>query len=107
VAEPFLARTMAKFALYAHLKAKPEKRAEVEAFLKSALPLAQQEMATVTWYAFKEDEGSYGIFDTFDTEEGRQAHLDGPIAKALMSKAGELLSEPPKIHKITLLADKH
>jgi quinol monooxygenase YgiN len=83
---------MAKFALYAHLKAKPEKRAEVEAFLKSALPLAQ---------------GSFGIFDTFETEAGRQAHLEGPIAKALMSKAGELLAEPPQIHKITLLADKH
>jgi quinol monooxygenase YgiN len=98
---------MAKFALYAHLKAKPGKQAEVEAFLKSALPLAQQEKQTITWYAFKEDEGSYGIFDTFDTEEGRKAHLEGPIAKALMSKASELLSEAPKIHQITLLADKH
>ncbi len=98
---------MAKFALYAHLKAKPGKNAEVEAFLKSALPLAQQEKGTITWYAFKEDEGSYGIFDTFDTEAGRQAHLDGPIAKALMAKAGELLAEPPKIHKIAALADKH
>jgi quinol monooxygenase YgiN len=98
---------MAKFALYAHLKAKPEKRAEVEAFLKSALPLAQQESQTITWYAFAEDEGSFGIFDTFETEAGRQAHLEGPIAKALMSKAGELFAEPPQIHKITLLADKH
>src|SRR3954463_510725 len=98
---------MPTLALYAHLKAKPDKVAEVEAFLKSALPLAQQEKGTVTWYAFQEDEGSYGIFDTFDTEEARQAHLDGPIAQALMSKAGELLSAPPQIHKITLLADKH
>ena len=98
---------MAKYALYAHLKAKPDKRAEVEAFLKSALPLAQQEKGTITWYAFQEDEGSYGIFDTFDTEDGRQAHLDGPIAAALMSKASELFSAPPQIHKITLLADKH
>jgi quinol monooxygenase YgiN len=98
---------MAKFALYAHMKAKPGKNAEVEAFLKSALPLAQQEKGTITWYAFKEDEGSYGIFDTFDTEAGRQAHLDGPIAKALMAKAAELLAEPPKIHKIAVLADKH
>ena len=98
---------MAKFALYAHLKAKPDKHAEVEAFLKSALPLAQQEAGTVTWYAFAEDEGSYGIFDTFDTETARQTHLDGPIAKALMAKASELLAEPPKIHKIALLADKH
>jgi quinol monooxygenase YgiN len=98
---------MAKFALYVHLKAKPGKRSEVEAFLKSALPLAQQETQTVTWYAFAEDEGSYGIFDTFDTQAARQAHLDGPIAAALMSKAAELLAEPPKIHQITVLADKH
>ena len=70
-------------------------------------PLAQQETGTIAWYAFAEDEGSYGIFDTFDTEAGRQAHLDGPIAKALMQKASELLAEPPKIHKIKLLADKH
>ena len=60
---------MAKYALYAQLKAKPDKRAEVEAFLKSALPLAHQEKQTITLYAFQEDEGSYGIFDTFDTEE--------------------------------------
>lgn len=98
---------MAQFALYAHLKAKPGKNSEVEAFLKSALPLAQREAGTITWYAFTEAEGSYGIFDTFDTEAGRQAHLDGPIAKALMEKASELLAEPPQIHKIKLLADKH
>jgi quinol monooxygenase YgiN len=98
---------MAKFALYAHLKAKPGMNAAVEAFLKSALPLAQAEAGTITWYAFSEDEGSYGIFDTFDTEAGRQAHLDGPIAKALMARASELLAEPPRIHKIALLADKH
>lgn len=98
---------MAKFALYAQLKAKPDKRQEVEAFLKSALPLAQQEAQTVTWYAFQEDEGCYGIFDTFDTEAARQVHLSGAIAKALLAKADELLAEPPKIHPITLLADKH
>ena len=98
---------MATFALYVHLKAKPGKSAEVEAFLKSALPLARQEPGTITWHAFAEGEGSYGIFDTFDTESARQAHLDGPIAKALMAKAGELLAEPPKIHRIAILADKH
>jgi quinol monooxygenase YgiN len=98
---------VAKFALYAHLKAKSGKNADVAAFLKSALPMAQQEAGTVTWYAFSEDDGSYGIFDTFDTEAARQAHLDGPIAKALMANAAELLAEPPAIHKITLLADKH
>ncbi|HET6247712.1 MAG TPA: antibiotic biosynthesis monooxygenase [Tepidisphaeraceae bacterium] len=98
---------MARLALYVHLKAKSGKNAEVEAFLKSALPLVQQEAGTITWYAFSEEEGSYGIFDTFDTESARQDHLDGPIAKALMAKANELLAEPPKIRKITLLADKH
>jgi quinol monooxygenase YgiN len=97
---------MATLALYANLKAKPGKEKDVEAFLKSALPLAQQEKGTITWYAFAEDQGSYGIFDTFDTEQARQAHLDGPIAKALMEKAGELLAQPPSIHKIRLLAAK-
>src|SRR5205809_2242008 len=97
---------MATLALYAHLKAKPGKAGEVEAFLKSALPLAEKETGTITWYAFEESNGSYGIFDTFDTETARQAHLDGPIAKALMSKASELLAEPPAIHKIRLLAAK-
>jgi quinol monooxygenase YgiN len=97
---------MPAFALYAHLMAKPGKAAEVEAFLKSALPLAEKEPGTVTWYAFAEDEGSFGIFDTFETEAARQAHLDGPIARALMEKASELLAEPPAIHKIKVLAAK-
>ncbi len=99
---------MASLALYAHLKAKPGKAAEVEAFLKSALPLARAEPGTVNWYAFYQDDGggSFGIFDTFDTEAARQAHLDGPIAKALMARADELLAEPPQIHKIRLIADK-
>jgi quinol monooxygenase YgiN len=97
---------MAKVALYVHLKAKPGRSADVASFLKSALPLAQQESGTLTWYAFTEDEGSFGIFDTFENEAGRQAHLEGPIATALMAKAGELLAEPPSIHKIEILADK-
>jgi quinol monooxygenase YgiN len=97
---------MLKFALYAHLKAKPGKAAEVEAMLKSALSMAQAELGTITWYAFAEDDQSFGIFDTFETEEGRQAHLNGPIAKALMAKADELLAQPPAIHKIRLIAVK-
>ncbi len=97
---------MAKLALYAHLKAKPGKEAEIEAFLKQGATMADQEEATVAWYGFKEAEGSYGIFDTFDDEAGRDAHLNGAIAKALMAKAEELFSEPPSIHKITLIAEK-
>ena len=97
---------MPKLALYAHLKAKPGKAKEVEAFLASVLPLAEKEPGTITWYAFEESDGAYGIFDTFESESGRQAHLDGPIAKALMAKASELLAEPPAIHKIRLVANK-
>jgi quinol monooxygenase YgiN len=98
---------MAKLALYAHLKAKPGKEAEVEAFLKQGATMADNEKGTVHWFAFKEDEsGAYGIFDTFHDEEGRQAHLNGEIAKALMAKADDLFSQAPAIHKITMVAKK-
>lgn len=97
---------MVKLAIYAHLQPKPEKQAEAEAFLKSALAMAQNEKGTITWYAFAEDGGSLGIFDTFESEADRQAHLDGPIAKALMARASELFAKPPAIHKIRLLAAK-
>ena len=97
---------MAKFALYGRLKAKPGKEAEVEAFLKQGAVMAKDEPQTISWYAIREDDGVYGIFDTFDDESGREAHLNGEIAKALMAKAGELLSEPPHISKIAILAEK-
>lgn len=97
---------MVKYALYGELKAKPGKEAEVEAFLKQGAEMAKQEAGTVTWYALKEDNGTYGIFDTFEDEAGRDAHLNGDIAKALMAKADELFSEPPQIHKIAILAEK-
>ena len=97
---------MDKLALLARMEAKPGKEQELEAFLKSALPLAQAEAETTTWYALKLGPATFGIFDTFAAESGRQAHLDGPIAEALMSKAEELLSEPPRIEKVELLAVK-
>jgi quinol monooxygenase YgiN len=98
---------MAKYALYAELKAKPGKEAEVEAFLKQGATMAKAETGTVNWYGFKEDKpGVFGVFDTFNDEAGRDAHLGGEIAKALMAKAGEYFSEPPVIHKITLIAEK-
>jgi len=97
---------MAKFALYAELKPKPGKEAEIEAFLKQGAAMAQDESGTIAWFAFKEDNGTFGIFDTFDDEKGRDAHLTGEIAKALMAKADEYFSEPPKIHKIAILAEK-
>ena len=97
---------MAKFALYGRLVAKPGKEAEVEAFLKQGAIMAKDEPATLSWFAIREDNGAFGIFDTFDDEAGRDAHLNGAIAKALMANAEELLSEPPHISKITILAEK-
>ncbi len=97
---------MDKLAIWAYLEAKPGKEQEVEEFLKSALPLAQAEAGTTTWYALKIGPSQFGIFDTFAGDEGRQAHLNGPIAKALMEKAGELLAKPPEIDQISILAAK-
>ena len=97
---------MVKVAILARLEAKPGKEAEVQAFLESALPLAQAEGGTVSWYALKLGPSTFGIFDTFEAEAGRQAHLSGPIASALMAKAGELLSAPPVIEQVDLLAVK-
>jgi quinol monooxygenase YgiN len=97
---------MAKFALYAELKAKPGKEADVEAFLKQGAEMAKAEAGTVHWYGFRQDSGAFGVFDTFNDEAGRDAHLSGEIAKALMANAEALLSEAPKIHKISLIAEK-
>ena len=97
---------MPKLALYVPSKAKPGRESDIAAFLKSALPLVQDEPGTLTWYAIEEGPGAYAIFDTFDTEEDRQAHLDGKVAAALMEKAEDLFAEPPQIHKLTLLAAK-
>jgi len=95
-----------RLALLALLEAKAGKEKELEAFLKSALPLAQQEAGTTSWYALKLGPGRFGIFDTFRNEDGRNAHLTGPIAKALLAKADELLAKPPQIDKVELLAAK-
>ena len=97
---------MSKLSLWVELKAKAGKEKELEAFLKSALPLAEREPGTVTWYAIKMGPGKYGIFDTFADENGRNAHLNGDIAKALFAKAGELLAKPPEVAKPELLAAK-
>jgi quinol monooxygenase YgiN len=97
---------MVKVALLARIVAKPGKEEEVAAFLASALPLAQQEVATIVWFGFRLSKSEFGIFDAFPDETGRKAHLTGPIAKALMAKASELLAEPPKIEPVELLAAK-
>lgn len=92
--------------LLVRLEAKPGKEADVENFLRSGLPLAQQEPATITWYAIRLGPLTFGIFDTFPDEAGRQAHLNGPIAAALMANAAELLAQPPTIEMIDILAAK-
>lgn len=97
---------MVKVALLARLIAKPGKEEEVAALLASALPLAQAEAATIVWFALRMSKSEFGIFDAFPDDAGRQAHLNGPIAAALMAKAGELLAEPPKIEQVDLLAAK-
>jgi quinol monooxygenase YgiN len=97
---------MGKLAIWAQLEAKAGKEKELEEFLKSAQPLAEREPGTITWYAIKMGPGKYGIFDTFADENGRNAHLNGDIAKALFAKAKELLAEAPKIDKPEILASK-
>ena len=79
---------------------------EVATFLAGALPLAEQERATTAWFAIRIGSSTFGIFDVFPDDAGRDAHLSGPIATALMEKAGELLSESPTIEKVDLLASK-
>ena len=97
---------MEKLGILALLQAKPGKEAAVEEFLKSAQPLAAQEEGTIRWYAFKTGPSTFGIFDTFADEKGRAAHLNGPIAKALLANAGELLSTDPQIEMLEILASK-
>jgi quinol monooxygenase YgiN len=97
---------MDKVALLATLQAKPGKEKEVAEFLKSAVPLVNAEPETNLWFALQLGPSTFGIFDTFATESGREAHLSGKVAAALMQKAPELLAEPPKIQKVDLLASK-
>ncbi|SHH48251.1 putative quinol monooxygenase [Bradyrhizobium erythrophlei] len=97
---------MTKVALYVPLEAKPGKEKEVAEFLRSALPLVDAEAGTVTWYAIQEGPSSFAIFDTFNDEAGRDAHLNGKVAAALMAKAADLFAKPPSIHKIDILTAK-
>jgi quinol monooxygenase YgiN len=97
---------MVKLGLLARLEAKPGKEQEVADFLKAGLALAQQEAETVSWYGLQLGPSTFGVFDTFEDEAGRDAHLGGAIAKALMEKAGELLAKDPVIEKVDLLAVK-
>lgn len=96
----------AQTGLWVALHAKPGKEAAVEEFLRGGLALVRQEPATTAWFALKLGPSMYGIFDVFPDEAGRQAHLTGAVAKALMANSSELLVEPPKIEKLEVLAAK-
>ena len=97
---------MTKFGLLATLNAKPGKEEEVEKFLRSALPMVQDEPGTVSWYAVRLGNSKFGIFDTFNDEAGRNAHLSGKVAEALFAQAAELFSEIPKVEQVDILAEK-
>ena len=97
---------MVTLALLVRLEAKPGKEAEVENFLKSGLALVQEEPDTTAWFAIRMARSTFGIFDAFPDEAGRQAHLAGKVAAALMAKAPDLFSQPPVIEKVDVLAAK-
>ncbi len=97
---------MVRVGLLVRLKAKPGKESILGEFLAGALPLAQGEPATTAWFAIRISPSEFGIFDAFPDDSGRKAHLNGPIAAALMAKAGELLAEPPSIENVDVLAAK-
>ena len=92
--------------LFVRLVAKEGKEKAVEDFLRSGLALVQAEPKTLQWYAVRFDRRTFAIFDTFAAEDGRQAHLSGKVAAALMANAPELLAEPPRIEKHDVLAAK-
>ncbi len=97
---------MAKQAIWVMLKAKPGKEQDVEAFLKQGAQMSAEEPGTVTWYGVNMGPGVYGVFDTFNDEAGRDAHMSGEIAKALMAKAPELFSNELRIEQMEILAAK-
>jgi quinol monooxygenase YgiN len=97
---------MVKVALWVRLEAKPGKEADVETFLRGGLALVQEEPATTAWFAIRLAPATFGIFDAFPDEAGRNAHLAGRVAAALTAKASELFAQPPTIQKVDVLAAK-
>ena len=97
---------MVNVGLFVRLVAKPGKEAEVEAFLRSGLALVEEEPETTVWFALRMDDSTFGIFDAFPGEAGRQAHLTGRVAAALMAKAEDLFAQVPVIEQVDVLAAK-
>jgi quinol monooxygenase YgiN len=88
------------------LEAKPGREADVESFLRDGLPIVQEEPSTIAWFGLRLGPSTFGIFDAFPDEAGRQAHLSGRVAAALMAQAPELFAQPPAIEKVDVLAAK-
>lgn len=97
---------MVKKALLVRLEAKPGQEAAVEEFLRGGLSIVEQEPATTAWFALRMGPATFGIFDAFPDEAGRQAHLSGRVAAALKAKSAELFAEPPAIETVDVLAAK-
>jgi len=97
---------MPKLSLFVRLEAKPGKETEVAAFLEQGLELARKEATTPVWFALRLGPSTFGVFDAFADEAGRQAHLSGPIARALMAQAPDLLASPPIIERVEVLGAK-
>ena len=97
---------MPTVSVFVRLEAKPGKEAELSAFLMKGLELARQEAATPVWFALRIGPSTFGIFDAFADEAGRQAHLSGPIAQALTANAPNLLASPPVIERVDVLGAK-
>ncbi len=97
---------MVSVALFVRLEAKPGKEAAVSKFLRDGLAIVQEEPATTAWFAIQLGPSTFGIFDAFPNEAGREAHLSGRVAAALMAQASDLFSQPPAIEKLDVLAVK-
>jgi quinol monooxygenase YgiN len=97
---------MTHHALYVQLEAKPGKEQEVAAFLSSARPMVDEEPETTAWFAIKMGPRTFGIFDVFMSERGREAHLQGKVAQQLMAKAPQLFANQPEIQRLDVIADK-
>ena len=101
-----MSKANVRVALFVRLEAKPGKEAEVETFLRGGLPLVEDEPATTAWFGIRLGPSTFGIFDAFPDDAGRQAHLSGKVAAALMAKASDLFAKPPAIEKVDVLAAK-
>jgi quinol monooxygenase YgiN len=97
---------MVKLSLFVSMEAKPGKEADVEALLKGGLPLIEAEPGTIAWFAIRTGPTSFGLFDVFENEASREAHLNGKVAAALFAKAPELFASAPKVDKLDILAAK-